>query len=37
MRAISRVFHGRMEDWGFRTPANRTHPASNATFMAHVA
>ena len=37
MRAISRVFHGRMEQWGLRTPATRTHPASNATFMAHVA
>lgn len=37
MRAISRVYHGRMEQWGFRTPKTRTHPASNATFMAHVA
>ncbi|MET0188586.1 MAG: FAD-dependent oxidoreductase [Pseudonocardia sediminis] len=36
MRAISRVFHGRMEQWGMRTPVTRTHPASNATFMAHV-
>lgn len=37
MRTISWVFHGRMEQWGLRTPATRTHPASNATFMAHVA
>lgn len=37
MRAISRVYHGRMEQWGLRTPTLRTHPASNATFMAHVA
>lgn len=36
MRAISRVFHGTMEQWGMRTPVKRTHPASNATFMAHV-
>lgn len=37
MRIISRVYHGRMEQWGLRTPKTRTHPASNATFMAHVA
>lgn len=37
MRAVSRVYHGRMEQWGLRTPRTRTHPASNATFMAHVA
>lgn len=37
MRTISRAFHGRMEQWGLRTPKTRTHPASNATFMAHVA
>ena len=36
-RTISRVFHGPMEQWGFRTPKTRTHPASNATFMQHVA
>jgi cation diffusion facilitator CzcD-associated flavoprotein CzcO len=36
MRGISRVYHGRMEQWGFRTPQTRTHPASNNTFMAHV-
>ena len=36
MRAISRVYNGRMEQWGFVTPTTRTHPASNATYMAHV-
>ena len=36
MRTISRIYHGRMEQWGFVTPKTRTHPASNATFMAHV-
>jgi dimethylaniline monooxygenase (N-oxide forming) len=37
MRTISRVFHGRMEQWGLRTPKGRTHPASSPTFMTHVA
>jgi len=37
MQALSWIFHGRMEQWGLRTPKTRTHPASNATFMAHVA
>lgn len=37
MRALSRVYHGRMEDWGLQTPRKRTHPASNATYMSHVA
>lgn len=36
MRAISRVYNGRMEQWGFVSPKTRTHPASNATYMAHV-
>ena len=36
LRAVSRVYHGRMEQWGLRTPVTRTHPASSATFMAHV-
>lgn len=36
-RALSRTFHGRMERWGLRTPTTRSHPASNATFMSHVA
>ncbi len=37
LRAISRIYHGRMEQWGLRTPTKRTHPASSATYMAHVA
>ena len=37
LRWVSRVYHGRMEQWGFRTPTTRTHPASHPTFMAHVA
>jgi len=36
MRWISRVYNGRMEQWGLRTPKTRTHPASNPTYMAHV-
>jgi cation diffusion facilitator CzcD-associated flavoprotein CzcO len=36
MRWISRLYHGTPEQWGFRTPKTRTHPASNATYMAHV-
>lgn len=36
LRTISRIYHGRMEQWGLQTPKTRTHPASNATFMAHV-
>jgi cation diffusion facilitator CzcD-associated flavoprotein CzcO len=36
LRTISRIYHGRMEQWGFVTPKTRTHPASNNTFMAHV-
>ncbi|MEJ6732568.1 MAG: NAD(P)-binding domain-containing protein [Opitutaceae bacterium] len=36
MRTVNKIFHGRMEQWGLRTPKGRTHPASNATFMAHV-
>jgi cation diffusion facilitator CzcD-associated flavoprotein CzcO len=36
MRWISRLYHGTPEQWGFRTPKSRTHPASNATYMAHV-
>jgi len=36
MRWVSQVYNGRMEQWGLRTPTKRTHPASNATYMAHV-
>jgi dimethylaniline monooxygenase (N-oxide forming) len=35
-RIISRIYHGRMEQWGLRTPVTRTHPASSPTFIAHV-
>lgn len=36
LTTISRVYNGTMEQWGLRTPRTRTHPASNATYMAHV-
>ena len=32
--AISRMAHGRMEQWGFRTPTKRTHPAGHHLLMA---
>jgi hypothetical protein len=31
------VFHGRMEQWGFRTPRTRTHPISHPTLISHIA
>jgi dimethylaniline monooxygenase (N-oxide forming) len=34
---LTRVFHGRMEDWGFRTPEGRTHPISHPTLIFHLA
>jgi dimethylaniline monooxygenase (N-oxide forming) len=34
---LTRVFHGRMEDWGFRTPKGRTHPISHPTLIFHLA
>ena len=34
---LTRVFHGRMEQWGFRTPHTRTHPISHPTLIAHIA
>lgn len=37
LRFISRIFNGPMEKWGFVTPRTRTHPASSATYMSHVA
>ncbi len=36
-RLISRIFHGRMEQWGLRTPTTKTHPASSLTYMPSVA
>lgn len=34
---ITRLVHGSMEEWGFRTPKSRTHPASHPTIFAHIA
>ncbi|MDN5925642.1 MAG: NAD(P)-binding domain-containing protein [Hyphomicrobiales bacterium] len=34
---LTRVFHGRMEQWGFRTPHTRTHPISHPTLISHIA
>jgi cation diffusion facilitator CzcD-associated flavoprotein CzcO len=36
LRVLSYVMYGRMEQWGMITPKTRTHPSTNATFMAHV-
>lgn len=33
--ALVRIVHGRMEQWGFRTPKTKTHPTSHPTLMAH--
>lgn len=34
---LSRMVYGRMEQWGFRTPKSRTHPASHPAIMGHIA
>ncbi|WP_161139245.1 flavin-containing monooxygenase [Propylenella binzhouense] len=34
---LTRIFHGRMEQWGFRTPNTRTHPISHPTLISHIA
>ena len=34
---LTRVFHGQMEQWGFRTPNTRTHPISHPTLISHIA
>lgn len=34
---LTRMFHGRMEQWGFRTPTIRTHPISHPTLISHIA
>ncbi len=34
---LTRVFHGPMEQWGFRTPKTRTHPISHPTLISHIA
>ena len=35
--ALTRIFHGRMEQWGFRTPKTRTHPISHPTLISLIA
>jgi cation diffusion facilitator CzcD-associated flavoprotein CzcO len=34
---LTRIFHGTMEQWGFRTPNTRTHPISHPTLISHMA
>lgn len=34
---LTRFFHGRMEQWGFRTPKTRTHPISHPTLISQIA
>ncbi len=34
---LTRMFHGRMEQWGFQTPTGRTHPISHPTLISHIA
>jgi dimethylaniline monooxygenase (N-oxide forming) len=34
--SLTRIFHGRMEQWGFRTPTGRTHPISHPTLISHI-
>ncbi len=34
---LTRMFQGRMEQWGFRTPKTRTHPISHPTLISHIA
>ena len=34
---LTRMFHGRMEQWGFRTPTTRTHPISHPTLISQIA
>ena len=34
---LTRMFQGRMEQWGFRTPNTRTHPISHPTLISHIA
>lgn len=34
---FTQIFHGRMEQWGFRTPKGRTHPISHPTLIAMIA
>ncbi len=32
---LTRIVHGRMEQWGFTTPKSRTHPTSHPSLMSH--
>lgn len=32
---LTRIVHGRMEQWGFVTPKTRTHPTSHPSLMSH--
>lgn len=34
---LTQIFHGRMEQWGLRTPTTRTHPISHPTLIANFA
>ena len=34
---LTSMFHGSMEQWGFRTPNTRTHPISHPTLISHIA
>ncbi len=34
---LTRIWHGRMEQWGFVTPTKRTHPISHPTLISHIA
>ncbi|MGG5822324.1 flavin-containing monooxygenase [Falsiroseomonas sp. HW251] len=34
---LTRIFHGPMEQWGFRTPKGRTHPISHPTLISMLA
>ncbi len=34
---LTKIFHGKMENWGFQTPTGRTHPISHPTLIAHIA
>lgn len=33
---MTRIFHGKMEQWGFKTPTKRTHPISHPTLISHL-
>lgn len=35
-KTLTRVSHGRMEQWGFQTPTGRTHPISHPTLISHI-